>query len=40
VDNIKMDLRKTELDGMDWILMAQNRQWWALVSMAINLQVP
>jgi hypothetical protein len=25
VDNIKMDLRETEWDGMDWIDLAQNR---------------
>jgi hypothetical protein len=37
VDNIKMDLRETGWDKMDWIDMAQDRdQWKALV----NLQVP
>jgi hypothetical protein len=32
VDNIKMDLREIEWDGMDWIELAQDRdQWRALV---------
>jgi hypothetical protein len=41
VDNIKMDLRKIEWDGMDWIDLAQDRnQWTALVNAIINLRVP
>jgi hypothetical protein len=41
VDNIKMDLRDTGCDGMDWIDLAQNRdQWRALVSTVMNLRVP
>jgi hypothetical protein len=26
VDNIKMDLRETEWDGMDWLELAQDRE--------------
>jgi hypothetical protein len=34
VDNIKMDLRETGWDGVDWIDMAQNMdQWRALVNI-------
>jgi hypothetical protein len=41
VDNIKTDLRKTGLDGMDWNDVAQNRdQWRALVNTVMNLRVP
>jgi hypothetical protein len=41
VDNIKMDLRETGWDGVDWIDMVQNRnQWRTLVNMVLNLQVP
>jgi hypothetical protein len=41
VDNIKMDLREIEWDGMDWIKLVQDRdQWRALVNMVINLRVP
>jgi hypothetical protein len=41
VDNIKMDLRKTGLGGMDWIDLAQDRdQWRALVNTVMNLWVP
>jgi hypothetical protein len=41
VDDIKMDLRETGLNGMDWIDLAQNRdQWRALVNTVMKLQVP
>jgi hypothetical protein len=41
VDNIKMDLREVEWDGMNWIDLAQYRdQWRALVNMIMNLRVP
>jgi hypothetical protein len=41
VDNIKMDLREIEWDGVDWVDMAQDRdQWRALVNMVLNLRVP
>jgi hypothetical protein len=40
VENIKMDLRKTEWDGMDWIDLAQDRdQWRGLVNTVMNLRV-
>jgi hypothetical protein len=41
VDNIKMDLRETEWDGMDWIDLDQNMdQWRALANAVMNLRVP
>jgi hypothetical protein len=41
VDNIKMDLRDIEWDGIDWIDLAQDRdQRRALVNAAMNLRVP
>jgi hypothetical protein len=41
VDNIKMDLRETGWDGVDWIDLAQDRnQWRALVNTVMNLRVP
>jgi hypothetical protein len=41
VDNVKMDLREIEWDGMDWIYLAQDRdQWRALVNAVMNLRVP
>jgi transcription termination factor 2 len=40
VDNIKMDLREIEWDGMDWIDLAQNsNQWRVLVNTVLNLRV-
>jgi hypothetical protein len=40
-DNIKMDLRETEIDGDSWIRLAQDRvQWQAFVSTVMNLRVP
>jgi hypothetical protein len=41
VNNIKMDLREIEWDGMDWIDLAQDRdQRRALVNTVMNLLVP
>jgi hypothetical protein len=41
VDNIKMDVRQTRWDGVDWIDRAQDRdQWRALVNTVLNLWVP
>jgi hypothetical protein len=41
VDNIKMDLRETGWNGMDWSNLAQGRdQWRALVNAVMNLRVP
>jgi hypothetical protein len=41
VDNIKIALRETGWDGMDWINLAQDRdQWRALVNTVMNLRVP
>jgi hypothetical protein len=40
MDNIKMDLREIEWDGVDWIDRAQDRdQWRALVNLVLNLRV-
>jgi hypothetical protein len=40
-DNIKMDLRETGIDGVNWIQLAQGRvQWQASVDMVMNLWVP
>jgi hypothetical protein len=41
VDNIKIDLREIEWDGMDCTDLAQDRdQWRALVNTVTNLRVP
>jgi hypothetical protein len=40
-DNIKMDIQVVERGGMDWIVLAQDRDgWWALVNAVMNLRVP
>jgi hypothetical protein len=40
IDNIKMDLLEKELDGVDWIGLAQDRyRWRALVNAVMNLRV-
>jgi hypothetical protein len=40
-DNIKMDIRETGIDGINWIQLAQDMvQWWAFVSTVMNLQFP
>jgi hypothetical protein len=39
--NIKMDLKETDLEGMNWINVAQDRDnLWAIVKMVVNLQIP
>jgi hypothetical protein len=41
LDNINVDLREIEWDGVDWIEIAQDRdQWKALVYTVLNLRVP
>jgi hypothetical protein len=40
-DNIRMDLRETEIDRENWIRLAQDRvQWRAFVNTVMNLRVP
>jgi hypothetical protein len=40
-EDIEMGLREIELDGMDWIDLAQDMdQWRALVNMVMKLRVP
>jgi hypothetical protein len=39
-DGIRMDLGKTGLGDVDWIRLAQGRDWWwAVVSAVMNLRV-
>jgi hypothetical protein len=41
VYNIKIDLRETGWDDMDWIDLAQDKdQWRDLVNTELNLRVP
>jgi hypothetical protein len=40
-DNIKMDIRDIEIDGANWIWLAQDRvQWRAFRSTVMNLRIP
>jgi hypothetical protein len=40
VDNIKIDLREIEWDGMDWIDLTQDGdQWRTLVNTVMNFRV-
>jgi hypothetical protein len=39
-DGIRMDLREIDLGGGDWVLLAQDRDWWqAVMSVVMNLLV-
>jgi hypothetical protein len=39
-DGIGMDLREIGLGGVDWIRLAQDRDWWrAVVNAVMNLRV-
>jgi hypothetical protein len=40
-DNIRMELRETGWEGVDWMHLTWDRnQWQALVNMVMNLCVP
>jgi hypothetical protein len=40
-DNIKIDHREIRWDGMDWIVLTEDRgQWRALVNTVMNVRVP
>jgi hypothetical protein len=40
-NNSRMDLRETEWEGVEWMHLAQDEDWWwAFVNMVRNLQVP
>jgi hypothetical protein len=39
-DSIKMDLRESGWEGVEWIHLAQDRDWWwAVVNAVMNLRV-
>jgi hypothetical protein len=39
-NDIKMDLRKIWLEGVDWIHLVQDEDWWqAFVDTVMNLQL-
>jgi hypothetical protein len=41
VDNNKIDLREIKWDGMDWIVLNEDRdRWRALVNTVISLRFP
>jgi hypothetical protein len=41
LDSIRMDLVELGWGGVDWIGLAQDRDWWrALVNSVLNLRVP
>jgi hypothetical protein len=40
-DNIRIDLRETGWEGVDWMHLTQDRdQWRGLVNMVMNIRVP
>jgi hypothetical protein len=40
-DNIKVDLQEVGCEGMDWIVVAQDKdRWRGLVNVLMNLRVP
>ena len=40
-DNIRMNLKEISINTRNWVVSAQDRDYWrALVNAAMNLQVP
>jgi len=40
-DNIRMDFREAEWEGVDWMQLTQGRdQWRAVVNKVMNIRVP
>jgi hypothetical protein len=40
-DNIRMDLQEVERGGVDWIVLAQDKdRWRTIVNAVMNLRVP
>jgi len=40
-EDITIDIREIDLEGVDWIDVARNREkWWCLATTVANLQVP
>jgi hypothetical protein len=40
-NNIRMNLRETVWEDVDWVYLIQDRdQWWALVNTVMNLRFP
>jgi hypothetical protein len=40
-DNIRRDLKEIRWEGVDWMHLTKVKdQWWDLVNMVMNLQVP
>jgi len=40
-DNIRIDVTEIWWEGVDWMDLAQDRDWWlAVVNMVMNLKVP
>jgi hypothetical protein len=40
VENIKITLREIACDGMDWTILAQEKNKWAHVKTVMTLKVP
>jgi hypothetical protein len=41
LDNIRLNLRESVWEGVEWVHVAQDRdQWWDLVSTVMDFQVP
>jgi hypothetical protein len=39
--NVRLDVRETGWDSVDWIHLTQDRnQWWALMNTVMNIWVP
>jgi hypothetical protein len=39
-DDIEMDLQEVGCRDMDWIELAKDGRWWALMNAVMNLRIP
>jgi hypothetical protein len=40
LETIKMNLKELVCENVDWILLAQDDPWWAVLNTIMNIRLP